>query len=93
MVEMVKCILAQSDLNREYWDELMLTAAYIRNRCKVETICCTPYGKLFGEKPDPIHMRMMGCSAFFKVEKPGSKLDPRGRKVIMIGYSDSNTQE
>lgn len=70
----------------------MMTAAHIRNRCMVGTIGRTLYELFYRKRPHISHMRTVGCAAYFKVKKPLSKLDTRGRQAVMVRYNDMNTQ-
>jgi hypothetical protein len=48
----------------------------------------TPNEKFIGEKPDVSHLRVFGCIAYVHVpNKKRSKLDPKAKKCIFIGYS------
>ncbi|XP_023536261.1 uncharacterized protein LOC111797484 [Cucurbita pepo subsp. pepo] len=47
----------------------------------------TPYEAWYNKKPVVHHLRMFGCIAYMKVTRPHlAKLDPRGLKVVFIGY-------
>jgi hypothetical protein len=44
--------------------------------------------KFTGKKPDVSHFRVFGCIAYVHVpDEKRSKLDPKAKKCIFIGYS------
>ncbi len=48
----------------------------------------TPKEKFIGKKPDVSHLRVFGCIAYVHVpDEKRSKLDPKAKKCIFIGYS------
>lgn len=88
---MVRSMLAESNLPNEFWGPATLAAAYIKNRVlhSANKDGRTPYEIMFGEKPDLSNIRVFGCPVFFKNTNPDmKKLDPRGIKGIFAGYSE-----
>lgn len=48
----------------------------------------TPYELYYGKVPNVSYLRTFGCTAYYHIPKNmRAKLDPTGRKAIMIGYS------
>jgi len=48
----------------------------------------TPEEKFTGKKPDVSHLRVFGCITYVHVpDEKRSKLDPKAKKCILIGYS------
>jgi len=48
----------------------------------------TPEEKFIGKKPDVSHLKVFGCIAYVHVpDEKRSKLDPKVKKCIFIGYS------
>ncbi len=48
----------------------------------------TPKEKFIGKKPDVSHLRMFGCVTYMHVpDEKRSKLDPKSKMCIFIGYS------
>jgi hypothetical protein len=48
----------------------------------------TPEEKFIGKKPNVSHLRVFGCIAYVHVSnEKKSKLDPKAKKCILIGYS------
>jgi hypothetical protein len=49
----------------------------------------TPEEMFTGEKPEVSHLRIFCCPVYVNVPKDKrSKLDPSGKKVIFVGYSE-----
>ena len=88
IMEMVRCMLADSGLPKKFWAEAMSTATYIRNRCPTRILPdVTPYQAWFDEKPSAGHLRRFGCTAFAHIPKDErKKLDSKTRKCVMLGY-------
>ena len=52
LVEMVRSMLADSELPKSFWAEALETAVYLRNRCSTKSVeGKTPYEAMYGEKP------------------------------------------
>jgi len=48
----------------------------------------TPKEKFRGKKPDVSHFKVFGCIAYMHVpDEKRSKLNPKAKKCIFIGYS------
>jgi hypothetical protein len=48
----------------------------------------TPKEEFIGKKPDVLHLRVFGCITYVHVrDEKRSKLDPKAKKCIFIGYS------
>ena len=44
-----------------------------------------------GERPDVSHLNIFGCTVYIHIPKEKrSKLDPSGKKVLFIGYSEQS---
>ena len=63
-----------------------MAAAYIRNRCYQQRTKQTAYFILTGRKPNLGNMYTFGSTCFIYDVKPKSKLDPRSREGVFIGY-------
>ena len=89
LIEMVRSMLADSELPKLFWAEALSTATYLRNRSPTTAISGrTPYEALYGEKPKVEHLRVFGCAAYSHIPKDErSKLDAKARKCIFLGYS------
>ena len=92
LVEMARCLLIKSNLPPSFWAEAIATAAYIRNRCPSRNLDeITPFEARFGHKPDVSNLRTFGCKAYALNKEPGrSKLGPKSKPCIFMGYSDES---
>lgn len=85
----VRCMLSHAKLDKSFWGEAALTAVYLINK--------HPTSALNGQIPDELwfnkkvslnHLRVFGCEAYAHIpkQKRKSKLDPRSKKCILVGY-------
>ncbi|KYM96014.1 Copia protein [Cyphomyrmex costatus] len=84
-----RCLLADSNLPRKYWPEVIKTAAYLKNRTITNTIeKKTPFEILFKEKPNIKNFKLYGSKVFVRVPevKRESKWDRKADTGILIGY-------
>ena len=89
LVEMVRSMLADSELPKSFWAEALATAVYLRNQCPTKSVeGKTPYEEIYGEKPKVGHLRVFGCAGYALIPKDErQKLDAKARKCIFLGYS------
>lgn len=89
IMERVRAMLADSELDDDLWAEAAVTAGYIINRSPTAKRTKTPYELFNGNKPDVSRMRVFGATAFVHVPKAkrASKLDARSKRGRMIGYA------
>lgn len=89
ILDLAQSMLSDSQLPSHYWDEATATATYVldlvpssRHPGKI------PYKIRTGRKPDIMHLRPFGCTAYAKIPKEdgGSKVDVRSIKVVLVGY-------
>ncbi len=85
-----RTLLHACGLPLQYWAEAFLTSVYLRVRTQVldSSPPVTSYERLFGQKPSLAHLRVFGSDAFYLdlPPKAASKLNPRGRPGIFVGY-------
>jgi len=69
--------------------EAVVTVVYIMNRTPTTTIHGMTFEEKFrSKKPDVSQLRVFGCIAYVHVpDEKRSKLDPKAKKCIFIGYS------
>nr|XP_011470560.1 PREDICTED: uncharacterized protein LOC101303284 [Fragaria vesca subsp. vesca] len=78
----------------EYWGEVVISAAYLINRTPSRVIECeNPLQQLQNLLSVPslpnLEPRVFGCTVYVQIPKQQrSKLDPRARKCIFVGYAD-----
>ena len=90
LVEMVRCMLKDSGMDKKYWAEAMKTAAYVRNSlpCDVNQ-GKSPIEATMKQKPDLEFMRVFGCICYAHVPKQRRfKLDDTAVKCRMLGYAE-----
>ena len=87
--EVSRAMLNEKDLPDFYWAEAVATTVYIMNRTPTVAIHgMTPEERYTGRKPDISHLKIFGCIAYVHVpDELRSKLDPKAKKCIFIGYS------
>lgn len=88
IMEMVRCMLFESGLGKEFWGFGALTGVHIMNRLPTSARGeKTPFERWFGYAPSIGHLRVFGCIAYRHVPAPNwRKLDPRGQRCRMIGH-------
>ena len=87
VVEMVRCMLAESGLGKQYWGEAITAANYLQNRLPSSSIEKTPYE--FNKKPSYSHIRIFGSEAYVHVPKEKHfKLDVKAKKMVFVGYAE-----
>jgi hypothetical protein len=89
IIEITCAMLNEKNLPNYFWAEAEATAIYIMNRTPTTTVHgMTLEEKFTGKKPNVSHLRMFGCIAYVHVpDEKRSKLDPKAKKCIFIGYS------
>lgn len=85
LLERVRCLLSNANLDKRFWGEAVMTAAYLINRCPSSAIDFkTPIEKWTGKAPDLSNLRLFGCVAY--AHQRQEKLDNRAKKCIFLGY-------
>ncbi len=82
-------MLNEKNLPNYFWAEAIANIVYIMNRTPTSAIHgMTPEEKFTGKKPDVSHLKVFGCITYVHVpDEKRSKLDPKAKKCIFIGYS------
>lgn len=94
IIEGVSAMLLDAKLPWEYWGFAAKAFIYLKNRSPHSALSqSTPYSQWFKVLPDLSHVRVFGstCHAFIPKQKrtgPGSKLLPKTKQMILVGYSD-----
>lgn len=88
LLNSVRAMLYDAQLDDSFWDEALLTAVYIHNRVPTRALGGkTPHEAWSGHKPRVGHMRIFGSLAFAHVPKVGrNKLALRARRCVFVGY-------
>lgn len=87
LVEKVRCMLSHSGLSKVFWGEALSYARHIVNRLPSAALNGRTPLEVWSGSPanDYDSMRIFGCSAYYHVTE--SKLDPRAKKAIFLGFS------
>src|SRR6478735_1265596 len=91
LIEMVRCMLQDSTLQKRYWGEALLYATYTRNHCPTVAVSeKVPIELWNGTKPFISHLQPFGSICFAKIGKHEklSKLDEKSRKCIFLGVEN-----
>lgn len=87
--EMMRCMLAESGLDKKFWGEAINTANYLQNRCPSSSIVCTPYEMWAEKKPSYSHLRVFGSEAYVYIPKEKRRaLDLKSEKLVFVGYAE-----
>lgn len=91
LVEMVKCMLNESELPRSFWGEALSTATYIQNRIISDATNKTPYELWCNHRPQLKHLMKFGTECFVQMAN-GKSLGDSSNRLILLGYDQSNEQ-
>jgi hypothetical protein len=82
-------MLNEKNLPNYFWVEVVAIVVYIMNGTPTAAVYgMTPEEKFTCKKPDVSHLKMFGCIPYVHVlDDKRSKLDPKIKKCIFIGYS------
>ncbi|CAB1109543.1 unnamed protein product [Ectocarpus sp. CCAP 1310/34] len=88
ILNVVRCLLADSTLPNFLWGELIQTAVYLSNRVPHAALQNgTPYKALYGKDAYLGHLRVIGSRAFVHEETHTRKLEHRAWEGRLVGYS------
>ena len=91
LIEMTRCMLYESGLEKKFWGEAISTASYLLNRLPFNRNKFTPYEKWYSLKPDLSNIKIFGADAFvFVPDEKRTKLDKKSEKLKLIGYSEES---
>lgn len=88
LMNMTRTMLIAADLEKQYWDEAVMTSKFIKNRLASMAIQWNiPYELWYGFKPKMENLKLFGAVAYARIpNEQRLKLDARGKKVMMAGY-------
>lgn len=95
--EKALAMLTASGLDRRFWNEAVLAANYIRNRCPTSTIGYqfknkTPAEIWTERKPNLSNMRIFGSICYNHIPREKrTKFQPKASKCIFMGYASNCT--
>ena len=92
IMEAAKAMLHDQDIPMHLWMKEARITMYVQNHTPRRVLNNkTPEEAFLGEKPEVIHKRIFGFSVYIDIPKEKrTKIDPSGRKGIIIGYSDTS---
>ena len=77
--------MCRTNLPKSFWSYALETAARLVNIAPTKKVDKTPYEIWHGKKPHVSYLKVWGCNAYVTLES-SDKLDPRGEKVVFVGY-------
>lgn len=86
---MIRVLLCDSGLGKEYWGEALNTAVFLKNRTASRVLDWkSPYEVWFNEKPKLENLKLFGSKAIVRIPTARriSKLDQQGIKATFLGY-------
>ncbi|KAM0046764.1 putative RNA-directed DNA polymerase [Helianthus debilis subsp. tardiflorus] len=85
LLNMVRSMMCRTNLPHSFWGHALMTATRIVNLAPTKKVNKTPYEIWHGRKPDLEYLKVWGCDAYITSDAD-DKLDPRGEKVVFVGY-------
>ncbi len=92
LIDLVRSMLHDANLDKKFWAEALNTAVYIRNRVVSSSLPqrSTPHHQWFGSTPDLSHCRVFGSKCLYVLPKTKlRKLDPRSHEARFLGYLEN----
>lgn len=90
-MHIARCLLAEANVHKRFWPEIIRTAAYLKNRTLANTfVRKTPYEILFDKRPSVKNLRLFGSKTFVRIPevKRASKWDKKAELGILLGYTE-----
>ncbi|KAK9074591.1 hypothetical protein SSX86_007189 [Deinandra increscens subsp. villosa] len=89
LMDMVRSMLANTNLPQFLWTDALKTAVHILNRVPSKSVPMTPFEIWTGRKPSMRYMKVWGCPAEAKLYNPQQrKLDMKKVSCFFIGYPE-----
>jgi len=85
LLEKMRTLLFDSNMNKDMWGEALYTATYLLNRLPTETLKVTPYEMLEEKTQKMNNLQVFGSVAYAKI--PLKKLDKRNKKFRFVEYA------
>jgi len=89
VAEKARCMLIESKLNKNLWNEAVLAAVYVINRSPTSALKDkTPAETWYGYRPNLRKIKNFGCRAYLRPPKRllDGKFSSRTLKCYMVGY-------
>lgn len=85
IMDKIRCMLAETGLDQDFWAEAASTAVYLINRTLNSVLKFKlPEEVWSGLKPDLSHLKRFGCTVY--VHNVQEKTKPRALKGVFLGY-------
>ncbi|KZC15095.1 Copia protein [Dufourea novaeangliae] len=89
LLEKVRALLFDSNVDKGMWGEALYTATYLLNRSPTSVLEVTPAEKWFDKKPDVSRIQLFGSKAYAERLMSTRKLDDRSREYVCVGYGSN----
>lgn len=87
LIEMARCMLIESGMEKKFWGEAVTMANYIQNRLPAKDIDKTPFESWFGTKPSIERIKRFGSKCYtFVPDEKRRKLDSKAIPTIFVGF-------
>lgn len=92
LMNMVRCMLADKEVPKEFWPEAVNWAVHILNRCPTSAMKdMTPEEAWKEEKPSVEHFRIFGCIGHVHIpDEKRKKLDDKSSRCVFLGFSEES---
>lgn len=91
IMDRVRCLRKESNLDRKYWPEFVLAACYIGNRLRNSSTFegKTPFEIFFQRKPSAKNFKIYGSKVYVRIpDEKRTTSDDKAKKGILVGYFD-----
>jgi len=93
ITEEARSMISCAKLNKHFWGEAVLTAAYLINRSPsraLQKINKTPFEMLHNKKPTLKYLKIFGSAVYALNKIRKRKFDEKSIKAILVGYEPNN---
>lgn len=92
MMEMARSMMAEKDLPKKFWVEVVYTSVYLQNRLATKAVKRKTLIEAWtGVKPTAKHLKVFGSLCYIHVpDHKRGKLDNKAVKGVFLGYSSQS---
>lgn len=92
LVEMVRCMLNDSNSEKIFWAEAITTANYLQNRIITSATNKTPYEMYYKKRPQVKSLTIFGSRCYVKIPNhQRHKLENSAKEMILFGFDEHNS--
>ena len=91
VTETMRCLLHQGNLSVGFWEDALMAAIFVKNRCPTRVTQQIPMEELTGTVPNLKGLRAFGCTAHALIQPRGPKLQSKTVQCKLIGYQSEGT--